>query len=277
MKEVIIFGIVFFGMFFGGIFPVLFATKKANQHSEEDVLSAEDFKNDEENYMNIINKISPAALAYVDKMKFDYWQAVTAILLQLKMKEAIKYEKHGLVKLKELTDMNDTEYGDLEKYILGCIKENGQVFSSKKDLEELVTAEAKKENLIEDNQHEKFWGRVRVMTIILVVLYIASKILVRIEATFDIGWFLGIASKVLCIAFFIYYIMYDGGKYQRTEYGIEINKKIEGLKNYIKEYSLLHEKNSDAIKLWDDYFIYYAIFDEKSMEIIDHVKYIRMK
>lgn len=133
------------------------------------------------------------------------------------------------------------------------------------------------QNLIEYNKNEKFWGRVKIMFIILVVLYIASKILVRIEATFEIGWFLGIAGKVLCIAFFIYFFMYESEPYQRTEYGIEINKKIEGLKNYIKEYSLLHEKNSDAIKLWDDYFIYYAIFDEKSMEIIDHVKYIRMK
>lgn len=102
MKEVIIFGIVLFGMFFLGIFPVLFAAKKANQHSKEDVLSAEDFKNDEENYMNIIKKISPAVLAYVDKMKFDYWQAVTAILLQLKMKEAIKYEKMRVNKTKRI-------------------------------------------------------------------------------------------------------------------------------------------------------------------------------
>ncbi len=265
-----------FGMIFLGFFPIMFAVKKANQHSKEDVLSAEDFKNNKENYMNIINKISPAALAYVDKMKFDYWQAVTAILLQLKMKEVVKYEKHGLVKLKELTDLEEPEFGKIEKYIFESIKD-GQVFASKKELEELVAEEAKKENLIEDNKNEKFFRRVEIMLIILIVLYIASKILVRIEATFNIGWFLGIAGKVLCIAFFIYFIMYDGGKYQRTEYGVETNKKIEGLKNYIKEYSLLHEKNSDAIKIWDDYFIYYAIFDEKSTEIIDHVKYIRMK
>lgn len=91
-----------FGMIFLGFFPIMFAVKKADQHSKEDVLSAEDFKNDEENYMNIIKKISPAVLAYVDKMKFDYWQAVTAILLQLKMKEAIKYEKMRVNKTKRI-------------------------------------------------------------------------------------------------------------------------------------------------------------------------------
>ena len=151
--------LVIFGMFFFGIFPVVFALKKAKKHSKEDVLSAEDFKNDEENYMNIITKISPAVLAYVDSMKFNFSQTVTAILLQLKMKEAVKYEKHGLVKLKELTDMKTPEYGDLEKYILGCIKENGQVFASKRDLEELVIKEAKKQNVLEDNKHEKFYKR----------------------------------------------------------------------------------------------------------------------
>ena len=254
----------------------MFAAIKANKDSRRDVLSAEDFKNDKENYMNIISKISPAVLAYIDNMKFNYSQAVTAVLLQLKMKDAIKYDKHKLIKLREIDEIKEPEFGEIERYIFGCIKD-GQVYASKKDLEYMVINEARKQNLLEMNLNEKLSDRMIKMFFILLISFVISNICVRLDIFFEFGYFLGLATRVLAIAFFIYVFMYEPSKYVRTEYGVDINKKIEGLKNYIKEYSLLHEKDSDALKIWDDYYIYYAIFERKQIVITDHIKYIRIK
>ncbi len=48
---------------------------------------------------------------------------------------------------------------------------------------------------------------------------------------------------------FIYYIM-QINSYRRTEKGEEINKNIEGLKQYINDYSLLKDKDKEALMIW---------------------------
>ena len=49
--------------------------------------------------------------------------------------------------------------------------------------------------------------------------------------------------------------------YVRTEKGSEINYKLEGLKNYIKDFSILDEKDKDYLSLWGEYLIYSTIFN----------------
>ena len=47
---------------------------------------------------------------------------------------------------------------------------------------------------------------------------------------------------------FTYSIMQEGS-FKRTEKGEEINIKLEGLKKYLSEYTLLKEKDGEAIEL----------------------------
>ena len=51
----------------------------------------------------------------------------------------------------------------------------------------------------------------------------------------------------------------------RTESGAQLQCKMAGLKNYIKEYSLLEKKNLKDVNLWEDYLIYAIIFDIKGV------------
>ena len=48
--------------------------------------------------------------------------------------------------------------------------------------------------------------------------------------------------------------------YVRSKSGEEINLKLEGLKNYIKDFSVLKERDKKEIPLWEDYLIYSVLF-----------------
>ena len=62
------------------------------------------------------------------------------------------------------------------------------------------------------------------------------------------------------ILYIIKYYSYKP-KIRRTNKGEEINIKLEGLKNYIQEYSKLEEKNTKDMLLWEEYLIYSVIFN----------------
>ena len=58
--------------------------------------------------------------------------------------------------------------------------------------------------------------------------------------------------------------------------GNEVNYKLDGLKNFIRDFSSLDERTKEEIILWDDYLIYSVIFgDNKKIynEMKDKVKY----
>ena len=72
------------------------------------------------------------------------------------------------------------------------------------------------------------------------------------------------------IGTFVYYIM-QINSYRRTEKGEELNKKLEGLKQYIKDYSLLKDKDKDALTIWEEYLIYSVIFSINETNIIQEI------
>ena len=59
--------------------------------------------------------------------------------------------------------------------------------------------------------------------------------------------------------------------YRRTEKGEEINKNIEGLKQYIKDYSLLKDKDKETLTVWEEYLIYSVIFDINDAKIVQKI------
>lgn len=285
---------ILMGLFWGllpmflGTFLILFAVVKSEKHSKEDSLSAEDFKKNKEVYMDIINQISPEVISYIDNMEFDFSKTVTAALLVLRMNDVIKFGRDNIEILKEPSEIKNYNFSQAENYVFSCIKE-GKVFASKKKLNELIIEETKEKNLIRKNTNEKLNKSITIMTRIMSALFCLwivgffISFIPKVEfipffpIVEFISWFSGVFLVVFVIATFTYFCLYNSGEYERTEIGNDINKKIEGLKNYIKEYSLLHEKNSDAIEIWDEFYIYYAMFQESRIIIIDHLKYIRIK
>ena len=76
-------------------------------------------------------------------------------------------------------------------------------------------------------------------------------------------------------AFIFFYIRNyaESEPYRRTNKAKELNKKLEGLKNYLKNYSMLDEIEAEAISLWEDYIIYSVIFKQNKNILSDYKKY----
>ena len=47
-----------------------------------------------------------------------------------------------------------------------------------------------------------------------------------------------------------------------------IEEKIEGLKNYIKDFSILDEREQQELMIWDEYLIYSVLFNQ-NQKIVD--------
>lgn len=74
---------------------------------------------------------------------------------------------------------------------------------------------------------------------------------------------------LLCAIFYVFicapiinavYSIMRMNSYGRTEKGEAINKKIEGLKQYMSDYTSLSEKGKDELIIWEEYLIYSVIF-----------------
>ena len=72
------------------------------------------------------------------------------------------------------------------------------------------------------------------------------------------------------------YIKNRGKLYNRTPKGRELNQKLEGLKYYLKDYSLMDEREAKEIELWDDYLIYSVMFGQNKKIIEEYEKYIEI-
>ena len=59
----------------------------------------------------------------------------------------------------------------------------------------------------------------------------------------------------------------------RTKEGKELNIKLEGLKRYIKEYSLLNDKTDSSVEIWEDFLIYSVIFKQNNKISQEYSKY----
>ena len=61
-----------------------------------------------------------------------------------------------------------------------------------------------------------------------------------------------------------YYRMNKQNPYIRNKQARNINKKLEGLRNYMKDFSQLSESQYNEIVLWEDYLIYSVILGQNS-------------
>ena len=57
----------------------------------------------------------------------------------------------------------------------------------------------------------------------------------------------------------------------RTSTGEEVNLKLEGLKNFLKDFSILDKKTKEELIIWKDYLIYSVIFNQNT-KIVDKYK-----
>jgi len=203
----------------------------------------------------------------------------------LEKKNYLKIEDGILVNNKKIIQ-NVAKLTMLEKYLLTCIKY--KTLKIKKDeIIEIVPKEGVKKQLLKKEVKDtKYNTRFVVMTI---VAFVVLMIVLSLMSAFGVSeaivilywvWILFIIWFVISFAFNSYKqslaIYRNKTPFYRTKKGEELNKILEGLKLYLKDYSNMKDKNSDMFYIWDDYLIYSIIFHQNDVAMSKYLKYIEM-
>lgn len=247
-------------------------------------LSEIDFKNNKEYYRDILKEHSPSELSYIDNFELNLKKEIVATLLSLELKNKIKISNNNITVIN--SDMSDLF--ETESYILTSIKNGKVIIYNPYEMEGSTRKEAIDNGLIikyteQDKKETKpifgsvnllmiwlcvFWGIISILCVFNgpVVDFLNNIVIpnIHIILPFILPTVLLIMilryTRILKIIFRSSYVHHKSKSYKRTELGEELNRKIEGLKNYLNNFSLLNEKDKEELMLWDEYLIYSVIF-----------------
>lgn len=255
-------------------------------------LSEVEFTKNKEYYREILESNSPMVIGFLDDLKINK-NLVIAQLLHMKGRGIItigdgmmkRNDKNIKVKL-SLIDKHILNQMHNEKLSI----KNINVFI--KSFETIVKKEAKKQHLVKLYKTNPRIKKLKNINMIqayilmcigvwMVVPYLSMEIQ-EISRVLDIIFgsiiLLLIIYPLICYcikSFASGYISSRGeNDCKRTKKGIEINNKLEGLKNYISDFSVLSEREAKEIKLWEDYLIYSVMFGQNKKIVKEYEKYI---
>lgn len=257
-----------------------------------------EFKKYKGYYRDILEVNSPLMLGFLDDFKVTKIELI-AQLLHLKNKGIIIIE-NGNIKRNEIC--KKVKLSNVDKQILNRIKDNKLIIDNYKSflklLKENVEKDALKTSLIKEHNKFNFGRKLKkisekikksktlnmVTAILLVIMFICTTIPITVSDF--------IANVGLCSIFALFFIgmlyafahfFYKGyneigitNYYIRTKKGEKINERLEGLKKYIRDFSLLSEREAKEIVLWDDYLIYSIIFEQNKKIVEEYKKYIKI-
>ena len=252
-------------LFFGILYSILIIIQKI-LNSGRTVI-----KFDKEYVRDLPKHCSPAISSLIYDLKIDVYKDYTATILYLCTKKYLVMKKEGdiyKVKVEEQKDLSNLDR--CEKYVVDIIQ-NKNVFDENKFKQEIIK-EAQERNLITDKKYGKKDKIILTLLVgigLLMITYNINKILFAI--LLSIIW---ITSYAVIAIFQInqenHYII--DTEYIRTKDGEKMALLLKGLKYYIKEYTLIKEKNIDYIQILEDY-IPYAIALDEAEAIEEYIKH----
>lgn len=262
-----------------GIFIIL-----GEKNAKKDKLSKIDLKNNGEYFRDIIKGYTPAELSYIDNFNIED-SDIVATLLNLSLKGVITLnENPNTIEINNV----ETELSNNERYILDIIKSNKwNEFNKSKFLLEIIKDALKNELIKESKTLKKGFGKIIIIWPICFCILITMAIFVfknselfETTVSFLILAFLIMIVMFLPIMLIVFYSSYNNKMqkepYIRTKKGEQINANLEGLKNYLNDYSLIEEKEYKELELWEDYLIYSVIFRQNNKLTEDTIdKYIK--
>lgn len=279
MKAIITIGVTLIILY---IFLILLTKKQLRdikKRVKESNISRVDLMKDKdkEYYREILKGFSPAELSYIDDFEISEKKEVIATLLSLKLKGAINIHDNRI----EIKNNDTKNLSITEEFVLKNI-ENGRVVLKYDDFKNKIIEEVQKDNLVIEHpllKDAKVACEKIILFAIVFVIYISGFLYLKITNK-DIDESFSSLAFMLVLVLVAYYNMSKSilskrmPRYEafvkrmskceflkRSSKGEDINTKIEGLKKYIKDYSLLNEKNKDALDVWEEYLIYSFLFN----------------
>lgn len=225
-------------------------------------------------YRDLVGDISPAMLLYIYKLKINYEDQVVATLLYLQEKGLLKIN-NGSVEWK------DTKLEKLVHYDRTLShKETGlrkhEVLVLDYATNKISFREFKKkftESLNEDLENEgykKINGKEEIdLTefMMLIILWVIITLIIMLPFLMEITEF----SILLVGAYFLAFVsipIYEGIRKKiniiiRTEKALNLCAKLQGLKNFLTDFSIINEQKVEHVALYEDYILYAIIFNYK--------------
>lgn len=262
-----------FDFIVGNIILVVFyfSYKIANKKFKNDKLSIKDFEKNKTYYCDLLNNYSPSELSYIDNFKFEKNICMVASLLSLKLKKIIDFKDNNIIILKDEKNISNNE-----KYILSNIYE-GKLCSVNEETFLLKTQQDCVDKGLLNKAGNSYKKKVLKYVLIYVIfifivcfsfyMYYNKQIFTVQLLSRLILFILFIIYSVIAFSIFIssYYNLNRNNDLVRTTNGEVINEKLEGLKNFLKDFSNVSDKNEDYLILLEDYLIYSVIFEQNTL------------
>ena len=261
--------------FIGGIY---LAIKKANKKVYREKLSKIDVKKYKGYFRHILEGYTPAELSYIDDFNLDYPKDYIAMLLSLKNKKVIDFDE---VTEKIIIINRNVRLTTAEELILNNIVDGKLQRINDYNFSCIVQNDAFGKGIL-----KQCVQKINLKKLGIIALFIFLLFFFMTHIDFEVqGFFAVVAFIIFFFAVFgfvgamfflpIYGIVYLVNKtsnpYVRSDAGEEINIRLEGLKNYLKDFSYMDERNSKELIIWEDYLIYSVLFNQNE-KVIDEIK-----
>lgn len=252
-----------------------------------------DFLKSKEYYRELLVNYSPLVLGYIDGFKINKNHLIAEVLW-LKNKGLIDFEdgkviddsynKKNLIKSFDNMFLENLKKGKIKTQDFDLI-ENRIIDSL---LEQNLLCEKKKE--LKKSDWVSFMGIISLISVALMGIGgILESFPIKVVWIEKLNLFLGLVSALGLLVAFVFLILYmligffkvnyvesRGKKVFRSSNGKELNKKLEGLKAFLQDYSMLSEREAKEVELWEDYLIYSVMFGQNDKIVEEYEKYIEI-
>lgn len=240
-------------------------TKLKIKREENQILEISDLKY----YRDILDENSAGVLSFCYNKKLNYEDIIVVTILIFQKNNVFQID--NAKKTISLSKNNKTILNEYELYFYKKIKKIGNTITFE-ELKNIIKDGIFKRNFInlikQDSKENGYFKTKKSNTnFFLIVILIYSMSILLVASFLAQSKIIGVKTVMISIlfVFLLLYFAYIERKnnYIRTLKGIKITAKLEGLKNFIKDFSNIEDKNIKEILLWNYYMVYAIIFNLK--------------
>lgn len=226
-------------------------------------------KDDVKYFRDIISKYSPSVLSYIYDFNVGKNELI-ATLLMLELK--------GKIKIEEKITILNSDYKDLEQneiYVLNAVKNCKLKKFDFDEYKKVVCEDSLNNNLLKKKgNRSKYITVFFLITIVITIIlfyysFIKMMIISNSNSIEIVDFILPIVamvivsmSPVFLLAYVFFYHKFQvNDPHIRNSEGKSLYIKLNGLKNFLTDFSNIKNKSKEELILWEDYLIYSVLFD----------------
>lgn len=202
-----------------------------------------------EGYFRDINqKYTPAIASYILDDNVEDSKDILATILYLATKKYLNLDIENEIINIEITSKSNENLFQHEQYLINCIKEDKKIQA--REFYRYVNEDCEKVNLIKIKK--EFDEKEKIILLVGILIWAISGTVLG-----QILWIYGILVTIL----FFWLLAFITSRLDKTKEGKIYAKEIKGLKHYLKDYTLIKEKEVNYIEIGGEYLAYALALD----------------